>query len=63
MLATARVALSPTVLATARAVLAADLSTYEPEGLLAEPPGTLLLLLLPTYEGGMPPEGATWFCR
>ena len=27
------------------------------------PPGSTLLLVLSTYEGGSPPEGARWFCR
>lgn len=37
-----------------------ELSSYEVEGLLAE---KLVLLVLPTHDGGKPPAAAAWFCR
>lgn len=43
-------------------VVVCDLAQYEPEQLLAEPPESLLIVLVSTYEGGTPPEAARFFC-
>jgi hypothetical protein len=37
-----------------------DLASYEVEALLGE---QLVLLVLPTHQGGTPPPAAAWFCR
>ncbi len=37
-----------------------ELSSYEVEGLLAE---KVVILVLPTHDGGKPPAAAAWFCR
>jgi hypothetical protein len=39
---------------------ASDMQTYEVEQLWKE---RVLLVVVSTYEGGEPPEGARWFCR
>ena len=39
---------------------------YDGERLLSAdelPPGSTLLLVVSTYEGGTPPDAARWFCR
>ncbi|KXZ49085.1 hypothetical protein GPECTOR_23g18 [Gonium pectorale] len=48
--------------ASAPRVAPTDLSAYEPEGLLSEPAGSLVVVLVSTYEGGTPPENARFFC-
>ncbi len=40
-----------------------NVADYEPEGLLSEARDTLVILLVSTYEGGTPPESASFFCR
>ncbi len=42
------------------ALEASDMQTYEVEQLWKE---RVLLVVVSTYEGGEPPEGARWFCR
>ncbi len=45
-------------------VQCSDVARYEPERLLSDlPPGSVLLLVISTYEGGTPPTSARWFCR
>lgn len=40
-----------------------EISAYEPESLLSEPAGSVVVIVLPTYEGGVPPESASFFCE
>jgi len=44
-------------------VYLADLKGFEPEALVSAPQGTVSLFLLSTYEGGVAPDSADFFCR
>jgi tRNA wybutosine-synthesizing protein 1 len=41
-----------------------DMSKFEPERLITDiPEGSVVLVVISTYEGGTPPDAASWFCR
>lgn len=49
--------------AAATPIQLSEISAYEPESLLSEAAGSVVVVILPTYEGGVPPESAAFFCE